>query len=207
MKQLINKENLQSINIEHAATNTIGNGAFQGIKKLVAIQLPLSITSIGSNVLSKTGIKMIEIPDMVTSVGGDAFAYCNALTTVIIGKNVKSMEQGVFYSSAVKEAYVKPLTPPTLNGVSDYLFSGKNRTIHVYASAVEKYKAANWERFGTIVGDLTDEMVDGISDAPHLNDKGQMINDDTVYDLMGRRVTILQPGTIYIRNGKKFMIK
>ena len=207
MKQLINKENLQSINIEHAVTNTIGNGAFQGIKKLVAIQLPLSITSIGSNVLSNSGIKMIEIPDMVTSVGGDAFAYCNALTTVIIGKNVKSMEQGVFYSSAVKEAYVKPLTPPTLNGVSDYLFSGKNRTIHVYASAVEKYKAANWERFGTIVGDLTDEMVDGISDAPRLNDKGQMINDDTVYDLMGRRVTILQPGTIYIRNGKKFMIK
>ena len=27
------------------------------------------------------------------------------------------------------------------------------------------------------------------------------------YDLMGRRVTELKPGTIYIRGGKKFMIK
>lgn len=28
-----------------------------------------------------------------------------------------------------------------------------------------------------------------------------------VFDLMGRKVTTLQPSTIYIRNGKKFLVK
>ena len=207
MKKLVNEENLQAIDLEQATRFTsLAASAFQGVKKLVSMKLPYTLTSIGSGAFSNSGIKMIEIPDKVTSVGGDAFAYCNSLTTVIIGKGVKTMEQGVFYSSAVKEAYVKPLTPPTLNGVSDYLFSGKNRIIHVYASALDRYIAANWERFGTLVGDLTDEMVDGLSEAELLNDKEQMIN-ETVYDLMGRKVTVLQPGTIYIRNGKKFIFK
>ena len=31
--------------------------------------------------------------------------------------------------------------------------------------------------------------------------------DDTIYDLMGRRVVKPQPGTIYIRNGQKFILR
>ena len=117
------------------------------------------------------------------------------------------MEQGVFYSSNVKQVYMKALTPPTLNGVSDYLFSGKNRVIHVYASAVDKYKAANWERFGTIVGDLTDDMIDGIEEISEYSDYSENSEySDSCYDLMGRKVTDLKPGTIYIRGGKKFML-
>ena len=208
MKQLINKENLQSIDLEQVQTSSIPSSVFQNIKKLVAMKLPLSLTSIGATAFSGSGITFVEIPDKVTNVGGDAFAYCNQLTAVVIGKSVKTMDQGVFYSSNVKEAYVKALTPPTLNGVSDYLFSGKNRIIHVYASAVDAYVANNWERFGTIVGDLTDDMVDSIKvvEEDKLNNQSSIFNDN-VYDLMGRKVTDLKPNTIYIRNGKKFMVQ
>ena len=212
MKQLITKENLQSIDLEQARTTSIANATFQNIKKLAVMRLPQTLTTIGSTAFSGSGLSFIEIPDKVTSVGGDAFAYCTSLTAVIIGKSVKSMDQGVFYGSGnIKEAYVKPLTPPTLNGESNYLFSGKNRTIHVYASALDAYKAANWERFGTLVGDLTDEMVDGIEEIQ--NSKFKIQNEfegqenGAIYDLMGRRVTTLQSGTIYIRDGKKFMMK
>ena len=219
MKQLINKENLQSIDLEQTRLSTLPNSTFQNIKKLAAIRLPQSLTTIGSGAFSSSSIRFIEIPDKVTSVGGDAFAYCNSLTTVIIGSGVKSMDQGIFYSSGnITHAYVKALTPPTLNGVSDYLFSGKNRTIHVYASAVDKYKAAKWDRFGTIVGDLTDEMVDGIKAIfPDAEKAGGQCSDDEMvngkwsngkcYDLMGRRVTNPKPGTIYVRDGKKFIVK
>ena len=204
MKQLINKENLQSIDLEQARTSTIAANAFQGIKKLVSIKVPSTITSIGSNAFSNSGIKMIVIPDRVTTVGGDAFAYCGSLTTVVVGEKVRSMDQGVFYSSAVKEACFKPLTPPTLNGVSDYLFSGKDRIIHVYASAVDKYKAAGWERFGTIVGDLeTCEVITPVI-AP-MADSKQILDNSPIYNLQGIQVTDLKPGTIYIQNGKKFM--
>ena len=212
MKQLITKENLQSIDLEQTRIASIPNALFQNITKLVTIKLPqINLTSIGSAAFSGSGIKFVEIPDKVTSVGGDAFAYCNQLVAVVIGKNVKSMDQGVFYGSGnIKEAYVKPLTPPTLNGVSDYLFSGKSRTIHVYPSAVDAYMAANWDRFGTIVGDLTDEMVDGIQ-PPSISFEGEALSrdgwDGAIFDLFGRRVTELKPGTIYIKNGRKFIVK
>ena len=205
MKQLINKENLQSIDLEQARISAMSANAFSGIKKLVAMKLPSSVTTIGSNAFSNSGIRMIVIPDKVTSIGGDAFAYCGSLTTVVVGEKVRTMEQGVFYSSAVKEAYFKPLTPPTLNGVSDYLFSGKDRIIHVYASAVDKYKSAGWDRFGTIVGDLENSEVitaiEAIEEA--LPQRGG--NEAPIYNLQGIQVTNLQPGTIYIQNGKKFM--
>jgi hypothetical protein len=203
MKQLITKENLQSVNLGQARMTSFPGSIFQNIKKLIAITLPQNTTSIGANAFSSSGIKFIEIPDKVTSVGGDAFAYCSSLTTVVIGERVKTMEQGVFYSSAVKEAYVKSLTPPTLNGVSDYLFSGKNRTIHVYSSAVEKYKKAGWDRFGTIVGDLENCQIVTPIVAPKAETK--TMEDGPIYNLQGMQVTDLKPGTIYIQNGKKIM--
>ncbi len=223
MRQLINENNLQSIDLSEArvvsgggyyyqtyatASNNLGTHVFQDFKKLLSIKLPETITTIGSNSFSRSGLSRIIIPDKVTSVGGDAFAYCDKLRLVVIGKAVRSMDQGVFYSSPVKEVYIKAATPPTLNGVSDYLFSGKDRIIHVYASSVEKYKAANWERFGTIVGDLTDDIIDGI-DAIEVDQEiaNRTIEDNQCYDLMGRKVADLKPGTIYIRNGKKFMFR
>ena len=68
--------------------------------------------------------------------------------------------------------------------------------------------AANWERFGTLVGDLTDEMIDGIeeiSEQPEYSENSEF--SECTYDLMGRKVTDLKPGNIYIRNGKKFMVR
>ena len=221
MKQLINKENLQSIDLgQTTVITTIPASAFQNIKKLAVMKLPPTITSIGSTAFSGSGIKFIEIPDKVTSVGGDAFAYCNSLSTVVVGKSVKTMDQGVFYSSAVKDAYVKALTPPS---VSNYLFSSKP-TIHVYASAVEAYEASRWAEFGTIVGDLTDEIIDGIQ-APSVSPEGEGTEvspredlEGAVYDLSGRLISTgadsslftlrssLKKG-IYIRGGKKFMLR
>ena len=143
---------------------------------------------------------MIEIPDAVTSIGLEAFGGSGMLTTVIIGKKVKTMSQGVFYNSPVKDVYVKALTPPSL---ADYIFNS-NPTIHVYASALAKYQSSSWAKFGTIVGDLTDEIIDAIDEVK--SEKLKVKNDEAVYDLMGRRTVELKPHTIYIKNGKKIMI-
>jgi hypothetical protein len=125
---------------------------------------------------------------------------------VVIGKKVKTMSQGVFYNSPVKDAYVKALTPPTL---SDYIFNS-NPTIHVYPSALAKYQSSSWAKFGTIVGDLTDEMVDGLNPIFSEGEEeivNRKLSNSEYFDLQGRRVTNLQPSSIYIRGGKKFMVK
>jgi len=202
MKQLVTKENLQSIDLGQARISSFPASIFQNIKKLVAITLPQNITSIGQNAFSSSGIKFIGIPDKVTSVGGDAFAYCNQLTSVIVGSGVKTMSQGVFYSSAVKDAYVKPLTPPS---IAAYLFSS-NPTIHVYSQALEAYQNSPWAEFGTIVGDLEDcNIISTPILVPEEDTFGREDLNSPIYNLQGIQVTDLQPGSIYIQNGKKFM--
>ena len=167
LRELAADNNLVSINLTNATiksgggsydgqhsinNNTIGEKLFYQYTNLANIRLPESITSIGNNAFTETGLKEACIPDNVTSVGGDAFAYCKQLTSVVVGSKVSTMGQGVFYSSNVKDAYVKALTPPT---ISAYLFSSKP-VIHVYHSAEAAYKASAWAEFGTIVGDLDD---------------------------------------------------
>ena len=149
---------------------------------------------------------MIEIPDAVTSIGLEAFGGSGMLTTVIIGKKVKTMSQGVFYNSPVKDVYVKALTPPSL---ADYIFNS-NPTIHVYASALAKYQSSSWAKFGTIVGDLTDDIIDGLTPDPSpRRGEEEMVNgkllNGNCYDLTGRRVASPKPGHIYIRGGKKYI--
>lgn len=216
MRQLINEGNLQSLDLTGAkvasgggyyyktygtALNNMGDYCFQGFRKLVNINLPQTITKIGSNAFSRSGLRAIAIPDKVTEIGLDAFAYCQQLSTVLIGKKVSSLKQGAFYESGVKDVYVLPLTPPSL---SSYPFSS-NPTIHVYASALAKYQASPWAEYGTIVGDLTDDIVDGIEELEA--QKNLADSDIETYDLMGRKVVDVKPGNIYVRNGRKYIVE
>lgn len=217
MRDLIANNYLQSIDLGEAqiiansaysyyqnyktTKNVMGDYAFHGFRKLVATRLPQDITRIGSNAFSNSGLKSIVIPDKVTTIGEDAFAYCGDLKTVLVGKKVSSISKGAFYSSNIKDIYVTPLNPPS---VGSYLLSS-NPTIHVYASALSQYQASAWAEYGTIVGDLTDDIVDGVEEVEEFDNHENL--SDATYDLMGRRVTDLRPGTIYIRNGKKFVIR
>lgn len=219
MRSLLSDGNLQSIDLSQASvtgggtayytlnntsysttTNNLGDYAFDGFKKLSSISLPLTLIKVGYKAFSGSGLQMVEIPDKVTSISGDAFAYCDQLTMVVVGKGVRSISQGAFYQSAVKHAYVKALTPPN---VSTYLFSS-NPIIHVYPSALEKYQASRWAEFGTIVGDLTDDFVDAI-ETVQAETEGGFGEPVATYDLMGRMVSETTPGSLCIRNGKKFV--
>ena len=212
LRRLITEGNLASIDLANAkissggeayygtyrtSLNVIGAYAFDSFKKLVSMRLPLKTTSIGDRAFRFSGLKMIEIPDAVTAIGLEAFGGCSTLSTVIIGKKVKTISQGVFYNSPVKDVYVKALTPPTL---SDYIFNS-NPTIHVYASALAKYQSSSWAKYGTIVGDLTDEIVDGM-ETIH-NSKFKIQNEEVpVFDLQGRRLTGKPSRGLYIEDGK-----
>ena len=227
LRHLINERNLASVNLYDAKVvsggeayyenyrtsgNIMGNYAFYQCKKLVAMRLPESIVKIGTNAFANTGLKEIVIPESVISVGGDAFAYCDQLTRVTVGSKVRTMEKGVFYNSKVTDAYVKPMTPPT---ISSYLFSS-NPVIHVYASALAAYQASPWAEFGTLVGDL-DGYTDGIEDIEIMRDgenetmrggQSSMFNGQW-YDLSGRRISNSSADVkkgIYIKNGRKFVI-
>ena len=213
LRKLINEYNLSSIDLSGATikdggtyynsyksiANVIGNYAFYECSKLTNIILPGSIKKINAKAFANSGLTGAFIPDGVTTVGGDAFAYSKSLNIVTIGSSVKTLDQGVFYSSPVKDAYVYATTPPS---VSAYLFSS-SPVIHVYASSLAAYKASDWAQYGTIVGDLDNyTAIEPITPDADSNDANA-----PVYDLMGRKVANMQPGMMYIRNGKKFIAK
>ena len=179
------------------------------MSSLSSMRLPLGITKIGSNAFAYSGLQLIEVPDKVTTMGEDAFAYCGQLKTVIIGTGMKTISKGAFYGSSVKDVYVKALTPPS---VSSYLLSS-DPIIHVYASALDKYKASAWAEYGNIVGDLDDDFIDGIETIEHST--FNIEHSEAVYDISGRRVNNGQwsmingqlPKGLYIVGGKKILIR
>lgn len=176
LRDLINNHSLISVNLQGAnirsggtayyktlrtAYNVLGQEVFFQCKKLQFIVLPKTITRIGSQAMAYSGIKSVEIPDAVTTIEGDAFAHCDYLKEVVVGQKVKTIEQGAFYTSPVKDIYVKPTTPPTIGA---YILSS-NPTIHVRKAALSKYQASAWKDYGTLVGDLDEweELMNDIS--------------------------------------------
>ena len=165
LRQQINNGFITSLNLSDASIvsggdayyeefttndNIVGECMFNQCEKLEYISLPNSITYISSKAFSKSGLKKIEIPDKVSTLGFDAFAYCNALDTVVLGRKTNKLEQGVFFGSSVKVVYVRSSSIPT---ITYYLFSS-NPTICVYSDMKDDFADSDWNEFGTIVGNL-----------------------------------------------------
>lgn len=202
---------LRSINLQNAtivsggedyydghntSNNSIGYWLFRWNEQLTSLILPESLFKIEERICSNcTALSEIVIPDKVKEVGFDAFAYCSNLNTVTVGKSVISMDQGVFWGSNVKDAYVKPTTPPSLGA---YLFSS-NPIIHVYQASLAAYQASDWAQFGTLVGDLDD-----ILDIEKVENTNNSID---CFNLFGNRTSNLEKNKLYIINGEKVIIK
>lgn len=85
-----------------AGTLSIAASAFSGMEKLTGIELPASLKTIGNYAFGSAtagkgaGLKTIEIPDGVVSIGDNAFRNCAALTSATLGEGVESIGTGAF---------------------------------------------------------------------------------------------------------------
>ena len=124
---------------------TISESLFCGCTALKEIILPNNIEEIKDASFSNSGLKAIEIPDSVYSIGDwtsdtGAFAYCKNLKTVNIGKGIKHIGKNAFrYCSSLtivtigveKLAYGKKIT---IRG-EDY-FPGYGKDVFLGCSAL-----------------------------------------------------------------------
>lgn len=89
-------ENLQSIEIPESVTY-IGSNAFYGCKSLKTVTLNEGLTIIkGSTFSNCTSLKEITMPQSVTSIGGSAFKECSSLKKVVLTKNISVIEDSTF---------------------------------------------------------------------------------------------------------------
>ncbi|MBQ6979184.1 MAG: leucine-rich repeat protein, partial [Clostridia bacterium] len=73
-------------------------GAFYNCSLLTAINIPDTLTSIGSYAFYYcSSLESIEIPDSVTSIGSYAFYYCSSLESIEIPDSVTSIGSYAFY--------------------------------------------------------------------------------------------------------------
>ena len=120
---------LQSISIPNSVTS-IGNDAFTNCRSLSSVKLPANLATIDNSVFAFCdGLSFIAIPETVTSIGKEAFLYCSSLTNV--------------------SCYA--VNPPTANTNTFTGTSIENVTLHVPATSVDAYKAAEpWSHFKEI---------------------------------------------------------
>jgi len=112
--------------------------------------IPNGVTSIGDNAFWWCNLTSIDIPSGVTSIGEDAFRQCYELTSIIIPSSVTSIARSAFFlCSSLTSITVEATTPPTLTDT--YVFDSTNDCpIYVPSGSVDTYKeATNWSEYAS----------------------------------------------------------
>ncbi len=198
---------------------------FSGRASLTNIEIPNSVTSIGFRAFQGcTGLTSIEIPNSVTNIADDAFACCAGLTGIVIPNSVTSISCGAFFMCTglksieipssvtsidmfafdrctdVTSIYCDAVNPPACYDNSFHNDTKRNCTLYVPSGSVDAYKAANaWKDFVTIKENSNVTVLESISVIDNQN--------APLYNLQGTQVVAPRPAGLYIRNGKKVMMK
>ena len=93
--------------------------------------IPSSVTSIGGQAFSNcSALTSINIPSSVTSIGGQAFFGCSALTSINIPSSVTSIGGNAFTGASALKTVVLQSDHVTFGS---YVFTGNNTNINIYA--------------------------------------------------------------------------
>ena len=190
---------LTSVTIPNSVTS-IGREAFYGCSGLTSITIGNSVTSIGDYAfLECSGLTSVTIPNSVTSIGSSAFRGCSSLTSITIGSGVKIIGGSTFASCPELTdvtCYAENVPSTETTAFKDSYI--EYATLHVPASAVNAYKAADpWKNFKNII----EANPTGIKAIENTQTKNT-----TIYDMNGVRLSEPKKG-INIINGKKVVIK
>ena len=82
---------LEYVVIPHSVTEIKGN-AFWHCTDLKSVNIPDSVTYIGSRAFADTGLTKVVIPDSVKTVGNAAFEECYNLTDIVIPNSVTEID-------------------------------------------------------------------------------------------------------------------
>ncbi len=108
-------QNIESVSIKFGVTN-VGKYAFYGCSKLVSVTFSETVTVIGECSFSQSGLKEIEIPGTVKTIGDSAFSLCDSLRTVNLNNGLEYVLGSAFYGCSSLLQIVLPASVTSLGG-------------------------------------------------------------------------------------------
>lgn len=87
----------------------IYDSAFSECTALRSVQIPESIIRISEGAFKNSGLRSIEIPDSVKSLGIDCFRECYSLSSVVIGANVSSIGYNAFMNCNINYLEIRDI--------------------------------------------------------------------------------------------------
>ena len=134
-------------------TGVIPDYMFENAYPINSMTIPEGVTEIGRSAFASSYIKSIVLPETLTHIGESAFSCCSSLSEITIPENVTTLGDYLFEDcSDLRNIYVKPTTPPTLEGGGWGLFmylSSSGYTIYVPMNSVDSYKSSDWSQFSS----------------------------------------------------------
>lgn len=79
-----------------SAVTAVGYSAFVGCGGMSGVTIPDSVTTIGTQAFTNSGLRSVTIPDSVTTLGGYPFYRCTELRTAIVGSGVTAILNQTF---------------------------------------------------------------------------------------------------------------
>ena len=144
-------------------------------------------------------IRSIIIPASVESIGKEAFRCCDFLKSVTLNGNLEIGQDAFNGTTTINEVKVDSEKTPTIineDGAFDEQVYNTAQ-IHVTSGSKDNYKNTyGWRKFAFLSEDLP---LAGIKSVLVPNAVGKC------YDLEGRSVTTPAKGSIYIKDGRKFL--
>ena len=163
-------------------------------------------------------MKNVDLPLGMQSLGEEAFSELEALEQIVFPASMKSLgKNSCSYWKNIKRIYCAAMEPPVCDPTDGGVFSGfgfpdgfDTPVVYIPKGTINKYKDTShncmgWEKFWNYVEIDPSEFPTTAIDSPAIVETQSKEN--SIYDLMGRKVERPQKGNIYIQNGKKFVAK
>ena len=145
---------LEHIDLTSVPLETIGSAAFANCKSLKYIEIPNTVTTIGGNAFSGSGLVELRLPASVTVVGERIVQGCNSLKKFYFSPNQTNITQSITYLSGALQYVYVPNTITEATGSHHFTTQHASYMKSVLFFAGTREEA---EAFITLIGNRNNE--------------------------------------------------